>query len=120
MKYKFLFLKITFLLFSISVIAQSDILNGLEFEMKSISVPVFPKLTVNVAEFGAVGDGTTLNTQAFAKAINSVSEKGGGTVVIPKGIWLTGPIVLKSNINLHTEAGALIIFSRNMDDYPLV
>jgi polygalacturonase len=45
---------------------------------------------------------------------------GGGKVIIPRGIWLTGPIVLQSNINLHAEAGALITFSKNFDDYPLV
>ncbi|MBA4411194.1 MAG: glycoside hydrolase, partial [Odoribacter sp.] len=59
-------------------------------------------------------------TQAFADAINTVSQKGGGRVIIPRGIWLTGPISLKSNIELHTETGALIIFSTDKSLYPLV
>ncbi len=97
-----------------------DIYQGLEFKMTKVVEPVFPSYSVSIKEFGAVADGTTLNTKAFADAINAVSNKGGGKVIIPRGIWLTGPIVLKSNINLYAEEGALIIFSKNMDDYPLL
>src|SRR5690606_21072937 len=73
-----------------------------------------------IKDFGAVADGKTVNTKAIADAIEAASSKGGGEVIIPRGIWLTGPIVLKSNINLHTEHGALVIFTKNFDDYPLV
>jgi polygalacturonase len=85
-----------------------------------VGVPTFPERKTSVTDYGAVGDGVTMNTAAFNRAIANLSQKGGGTVVIPRGIWLTGPIVLKNNIELHTDAGALIIFSKNMDDYPLV
>lgn len=92
----------------------------LEFKMSPVVEPAFPGNTVHITEFGGVGDGVTSNTDAFAKAIDDVSKKGGGKIVIPPGLWLTGPIILKSNINLHAEEGALIIFSRNVQDYPLV
>jgi Pectinesterase len=49
-----------------------------------------------------------------------ISKKGGGTVIIPEGLWLTGPIALKSNINLHAENGALVLFTSDYDEYPMV
>ncbi|HUW92451.1 MAG TPA: glycosyl hydrolase family 28 protein [Bacteroidales bacterium] len=93
---------------------------GLEFPMSPVAEPVFPDYSVSVADFGAVNDGQTLNTKAFADAISDVAAKGGGKVIIPSGIWLTGPVILKSNINLHTEEGALVIFSPDKDLYPLI
>ena len=95
--------------------ADVGIYEGIEFEMPYVMEPEFPDHSVSIIDFGAVGDGQTLNTDAIARAIASVSEKGGGRVTVPRGIWLTGPIVLKSNINLHVEAGALVIFSKNKD-----
>ncbi|MFV0593975.1 MAG: glycoside hydrolase family 28 protein [Draconibacterium sp.] len=96
------------------------VFEGLEFEMPAISEPVIPDYSVSITDFGAVNGGEVLNTQAFADAINAVSEKGGGKVVIPSGVWLTGPILLKSNLELHAETGALIVFSDDKDLYPLV
>lgn len=101
-------------------LVDDDLYEGLEFEMTPIAEPSFAANSVSIVDFNAVPDGATLNTKAFADAIDAVAEKGGGKVVVPRGIWLTGPITLKSNINLHTEEGALIIFSKNFDDYPLV
>jgi polygalacturonase len=83
------------------------------------ALPAFPDHEVSVAQFGGVGDGVTLNTGAFAKAIAALAEKGGGTLDVPPGIWLTGPIRLRSNLNLHLEAGALIQFSSDYKLYPL-
>ncbi|MBF9255050.1 glycoside hydrolase family 28 protein [Pontibacter sp. 172403-2] len=104
--------------------AQADInaalYQGIEFDMPRVQEPTFANNSVSIVDFGAKGDGITKNTEAFAKAINAVAAKGGGMVVVPPGIWLTGPIVLKSNINLHTEAGSTIIFSADFDDYPLI
>lgn len=94
--------------------------NEFPFEIAEISIPEFPDYSVSITQFGAVSNGETLNTEAISKAIENVSENGGGTVVIPRGIWLTGPIILKSNINLHVEKGALVKFSDNFDLYPLV
>ncbi|APZ45403.1 glycoside hydrolase [Polaribacter reichenbachii] len=94
--------------------------NNIEFEMKTIQEPQIPNNTVNIKDFGAVDGGQVLNTKAFEKAIEVVLEKGGGKVIIPAGIWLTGPIILKSKLELHAEAGALIKFSTNKDLYPII
>lgn len=93
---------------------------GLPFEMPVLDRPTFPANNVSIADYGGVPDGATLNTEAFAKAMQALSQKGGGTLTVPSGIWYTGPIVFQSNINLHLEKGALILFSSNFDLYPLV
>ena len=93
---------------------------GIEFPMPEIQVPQIPDNTVSIADFGAVTGGQVLNTDAFAKAIEAVHQKGGGKVIIPPGIWLTGPITLKSNLELHITNGALVVFSKNKDLYPII
>ena len=93
---------------------------NLPFEMKTVEQPSFPDYQVSIVDFGAKGDGITLNTEAINKAIDAVSAKGGGKVVIPAGIWYTGPIVLKSNVNLHAEANALVVFSDDFMLYPIL
>ena len=80
----------------------------------------FKKDTFNIQQYGGRANGMTLNTKAIEKAIEACSENGGGTVLIPKGVWLTGPIVLKSNVNLHLSSGAVLQFSDNTDHYPLM
>jgi polygalacturonase len=92
----------------------------LPFEMPKVDTPTFPDRNVSVTDFGAVGNGTDLCTDAFAKAIDAVATHGGGTVNVPVGVWFTGPIVFKSNINLHLEKGAIILFSSDKKLYPLV
>lgn len=99
---------------------NADIYKDLPFQMEEIKKPSFPNNEVKITDFGAVGDGMTLNTKAFADAIHAVAQKGGGKVVIPSGVWYTGPIVLTSNINIHAEEGALIVFSTDFNDYPLI
>ena len=88
--------------------------------MPRVKAPVFPDNEVNLKDFGAVGDGMHLCTEAFAKAIDALDKKGGGKLTVPAGVWFTGPIVLKSNINLHIEKGAIVLFSPDVDLYPLV
>lgn len=92
----------------------------LPFTMPVLNKPAFPSNEVSILDCGGVPDGMTLNTEAFAKAMDMLSKEGGGTLRVPSGIWYTGPIVFKSNINLHLEKGALILFSANKDLYPLV
>ncbi len=99
---------------------SNETYKNIEFKMAKVQEPSIPNNTVNIKDFGAVNGGYTLNTQAFADAIAAVSKKGGGKVIIPPGIWLTGPIILKSNIELHAETGALIKFSTNKDLYPII
>lgn len=94
--------------------------DNLKFEMEKVQRPTFPNNKVNLSDFDAISDGETLNTEAFASAMKKLSEKGGGTLIVPSGVWYTGPIVFESNINLHLEKGALILFSSNFDLYPLV
>jgi polygalacturonase len=67
-----------------------------------------------------VADGITLNTNSINKAIDACNAKGGGVVLVPGGIWLTGPIVMKSNVNLHVERAAVLLFTTDFDQYPLV
>lgn len=92
----------------------------LPFNMPEVKAPVIPSRDVNLKDFGAVGDGRTLCTDAFAKAVDALSAKGGGRLVVPRGVWHTGPIVLKSNINLHLEKGAVILFAADETLYPLI
>lgn len=80
----------------------------------------FKNDTLNVQKLGAVADGQTLNTKTFQQAIDALSQKGGGVVLVPRGLWLTGPLQLKSNINLHVAAGALVLFTADFNQYPLV
>ncbi|MBP5509140.1 MAG: glycoside hydrolase family 28 protein [Prevotella sp.] len=93
---------------------------NLPFKMQEVKAPVIPDRQVNLKDFGAVGDGTTLCTDAFAKAIQQLSAQGGGRLLVPSGVWLTGPIVLKSNIDLHLEMGAVIQFSGDEALYPVI
>lgn len=99
---------------------MEEVYEGVEFDMPKVPEPQFPNYSVSIIDFGAEDGGLTKNTEAISAAIAAVHEKGGGKVIIPRGIWLTGPIELKSNINLHLESGALLLFSRDFDDYKLV
>src|SRR6185437_13650 len=90
------------------------------FKMPEVIRPIFTGKSFSITDFGAVGDGQTLNTEAFSKTIAACSAAGGGTVIVPKGLWLTGPIELKSNINLCVERGALIQFTKDHTQYPFI
>lgn len=85
-----------------------------------VQLPNIPRRRVLLTDYGAVGDGIAMNTAAFAAAIDACAQAGGGQVVIPPGIWLTGPIVLRSRIELHAQKGALVRFSADFDDYELI
>jgi len=85
-----------------------------------VKMPIFKTDTLSIVEYGAVNDGITLNTVSINKAITACSKKGGGVVIIPAGMWLTGPIELKSNVNLHLQKNSLLQFTKDFDQYKLV
>jgi len=85
-----------------------------------IRPPLFPSRDFDVTAFGAVGNNTTDNTEAFRNAIAACVQSGGGRVVVPKGEFLTGAIELKSNVNLYLSSDATIRFTRDINRYPLV
>lgn len=89
--------------------------------MKDFKIPEFidkiPKKQYNIIDYGAVDDGVSLNTEYFGKTIEECSRYGGGTIIVPEGKWLTGPIHLKSNINIRLEKGAVIEFTDVYSEY---
>ncbi|VBB48005.1 Polygalacturonase (Pectinase) [uncultured Paludibacter sp.] len=87
------------------------------FKMELIKEFIYPKKDFPINKFGAKSGGVFLNTKAIAKAIDACNKKGGGRVVVPAGIWLTGQIHLKSDVNLYLEEGAVLSFTDNPDDY---
>lgn len=75
----------------------------------------------NIKDYGAINDGIVENTEVFKKVMEICVAAGGGTIIVPAGEYLTGPIHFKSNITLHLDAGSIIKFSTDFDDYfPLV
>jgi polygalacturonase len=73
-----------------------------------------------ITSFGAVADGVTLNTSAIQKTIDQCAADGGGTVVIPKGIFVSGSIFLKEKVNLQIAEGGVLKGSLNEADYPQI
>ena len=91
------------------------------FDMPQLERPVFEDRALLLTDYGAVGDGKSKNTDAFAKAITACHRAGGGKVIVPPGKWLTGAIHLQSHVNLVLEKGAEIHFSQDPEDYlPMV
>src|SRR6476660_1779712 len=76
--------------------------------------------TFSIVKYGAKADGQTLNTESINSAIDACNKTGGGVVLIPNGMWLTGPIVLKSNVNLHLQKNSLLQFTGDFTQYKLV
>lgn len=90
------------------------------FEMPQLDRPDIPETAFNIQDYGARTmdeESEFKNTDAIHRAIEAANRAGGGTVVIPEGDWLTGPIHLMSNINLHLEEGATLYFSTDKQDY---
>ena len=82
---------------------------NLPFDMPHVTLPAIPDRTVVLTDFGGVGDGVALNTAAFAEAVASLEKQGGGRLVVPAGIWRTGPIELKSHIELCVDKDAVVV-----------
>jgi polygalacturonase len=85
-----------------------------------ITRPVFKKDSFPITAYGAVADGIILNTAAINAAIEDCSRKGGGVVVVPQGLWVTGPIVLRSHVNLYVARAAILQFTNDHTQYPIV
>jgi polygalacturonase len=102
------------------VLDPASLVANLPFAMPAVALPDIPARTVRITDHGARGDGATLNTDAIAAAIEACARAGGGRVIVPRGIYLTGPIELKSRIDLHLERGAVLLFSPRIELYPLV
>jgi len=127
MKFKVIIAGVFFVVAACHAVAQSNESNSMEyyiahapFKMPAVTEPKFNNKIFNIIDYGAVGDGQTLNTTAIEKAISACNAAGGGIVLIPQGLWLTGPIELKSNVNLHANRGALITFSTDHTQYPMI
>lgn len=119
--------KIVVTLFALSILT-SFIAAHAQTANKPYSFANLPKVaktsfkadTLNILKFGAVSDGLTLNTKSINDAIVACNKKGGGVVLIPKGLWLSGPIELKSNVNLHLQENSILQFTRDFTQFPLV
>ena len=96
--------------------AQFDKRNNLPAVKKTS----FKKDTFNIITFGAKPDGVTLNSVSINAAIDACNKKGGGVVLIPAGLWMSGPIELKSNVNLHLAKNSLLQMTRDFNEYKLV
>ena len=85
--------------------------------VKKLKVPVFPNRSFDVTSFGADENGKNDSTEAIQKAIDQAHQAGGGRVTVPEGVFLSGALRLKSNVDLHIAKGAVIKFSQNPEDY---
>jgi len=90
------------------------------FKMEAVKTPNFPDKKFIVTDFGAKPVKNFLNTKAINDAIDACTAAGGGTVIIPEGQWLTGPIEMKSNVNLYASKGAEINFTEDHTQYPMI
>ncbi|WP_241739210.1 glycoside hydrolase family 28 protein [Pontibacter beigongshangensis] len=88
--------------------------------LPKVAAPAFKSDTFNIAQFGAKPDGLTLNTENINNAIKACSNKGGGVVLVPGGVWVTGPVVMQNNVNLHISRNAMLLFTNDFDQYALV
>ncbi len=108
------FLCISFVtLFFFEAIAQWN-------KLPVIISPKFKKDTISIVKHGAIADGYSPNTKNIQAVIDISNKRGGAVVLVPAGLWLTGPIVLKSNVNLHLSAGVILLFTEDKNEYPLV
>ncbi len=98
---------------------EQDTEQSVPFDFPDLQPPVFKDQTFDIRDYGAKpgGDTTFLNTEAIKSTIKACNQAGGGKVLVPAGVWLTGPVHLMSNVNLHLEDRAELRFSKNFDDY---
>lgn len=94
--------------------------NAVPIWVKNVGAKSFPAAThiILANDFGAVSDTVTINTAAIQKAIDACAAKGGGKVFFKKGVYVTGSLFVKSNVNLQIDEGVLILGSQRFEDYP--
>ena len=85
-----------------------------------IETPKFKDVKYSILDFGAKSEVGFNNKFAIQSAIDTCSNNGGGYVIIPDGYYLTGPIELKSNVNLVVSDNAFVEFNKNKEEYPLI
>lgn len=88
-----------------------------DFPFGRVLPPEIPSFGTSIVFHGAVEEDKGVCTEAFRDAIAECAAMGGGTVIVPKGVWLTGPIHFRSRIRLHLDSGAIVRFSRDIPDY---
>lgn len=102
------------MLFAMGLVAAASPLLAAPAQLdKTISAPRL----FDVTKYGAIGDSRTLASPAINKAIDACASAGGGAVYIPPGTYLSGTVILKSNVTLYLEAGATLLGSTNLSDY---
>ncbi|MEE1121504.1 MAG: glycoside hydrolase family 28 protein, partial [Prevotella sp.] len=113
-------MKKLFMLLAVSLFSLTSTVTTAQvpFDMPEVAQPKIPAYEVALTDFDAVGNGQTLCTEAFSKAMKHLASKGGGRLVVPAGLWLTGPIQFESCTELHLDRGALVIFTTDYDEYP--
>lgn len=87
---------------------------------QAVKVRLLPEQRYNIAERGAVSDGKTLNTKAIQAVIDACAQNGGGTIVVPKGVFVSGALFLKRGVNLELQAGGVLKGSTDINDYPKI
>lgn len=93
---------------------------GLPIAVEQVHPITFPEARVNIARYGArPNQDTVLCTEAIQQAIDELAAQGGGHVIIPRGTWKTGPITLRSHIDLHLNKGAVLLFTEDKSQYVL-
>ena len=101
-----------------SLVTLKEVVVKAPFEMPAINIPDFSKCKeFSIVDFGAIQGNKDKTSEAINKAISKANKAGGGIVVIPEGEWLTKKIHFKSNVNLHLDKGAVLLFSEDPNDY---
>jgi polygalacturonase len=99
-------------------VTVKEVVVKVPFEMPAIKIPDFSNCKkLSIIDFGAVKGNKEKISKAINKAIDKANKMGGGIVVIPEGEWLTAKIHFKSNVNLHLDKGAVLLFSEDPKDY---
>jgi exo-poly-alpha-galacturonosidase len=97
------------------------VLIALAMQLMSCNIlKISKQTTYDIADYGAVGDGKTVNTEAIQDAIDACTLGGGGVVIVPEGTFLSGAVFIKPGVNLHIAAGGILKGTTNMADYRLV